>query len=85
MPPDSYAIEAPNTEGVVLAAEAMELGGRHLDAYLGGESMRERFPGSDVARVVTCRKLRDPEASVGLREAGLGAVTQRGARCDEDL
>jgi hypothetical protein len=45
---------------VVLAAEAAQLGGRHVDVCAGGQLLHERFPGANVAGVIAGGKLRDP-------------------------
>jgi len=45
---------------MVLPAEAAQLGGRHLDAYAGGEMLSEPLPGAHVTGVIVGGKLRNP-------------------------
>src|SRR5258708_23842801 len=54
------SIKAPHAEGMVFAAEAAQLRFRYVDSRSGRKSLRESFPGSDIACVVGGRKLRDP-------------------------
>src|ERR1700679_2165920 len=82
MAPRGHSIEAPRTEGMEMLLEGEELRWRNIDAGVLCQAVSEVFPRADVALVVAARKLRDPEAAVGLGEIGFRTCTAEGSsRC----
>src|ERR1700727_2088501 len=59
-PASGRSIEAPHAEGMVVTVEATQLRFRYVDSRSGRKSLRQSFPGSDIACVVGGRKLCDP-------------------------